>query len=64
MAETITHVSMICPKCQMIVKPPVTRDNSRTWVDGRTRYYGHARCLDPEGEREGVDNGGTMVATD
>jgi hypothetical protein len=64
MDEPITHVEHVCPKCWMSVKPPVTRENSVTWVEGRTRYYGHARCYEVPQEEGGVDNGGTMVATD
>ena len=64
MEQPVTNVDYICPGCQMTLKPPITRDGTRTWVEGDTRHYAHARCLDATQEGEGVDNGGTMVATE
>lgn len=60
----IEHVNTICPACYMTVKPPVTRENAITWVDGKVRRYAHRKCEDGVREKLGVDNGGTMVATD
>ncbi len=59
--EPVMHVDYVCPRCRMTLKPPVRREGTLTWVQGRTRYYAHARCY-PEvtGDGEGVDNGGMM----
>jgi len=62
--EPVMHVSYVCPYCTMTIKPPVRREDVHSWVEGRTRVYAHQRCVDRGEERKGVDNSGTMVATD
>lgn len=59
--EPILHVNHVCPACYMTVKPPVTKDNSVTWVERGTRHYAHARCAEVVRELLGVDNNGKMV---
>lgn len=60
----IKLVDYQCPKCWHTLKHPINKDEVVTWVHGHTRHYAHAGCYAAPQEDEGVDNGGTMVATD
>lgn len=55
------RVIFTCVACLMTVKPPVTKDNSFTWVEGSTRYYAHSQCEGAVRELRGLDNGGKVV---
>lgn len=61
MAPEQQHVDYVCPWCWRTLAHPIVPNETITWVDGGTRHYAHAGCYDASQEREGVDNGGTMV---